>query len=285
MDSTNILIQIQLSYNQYTKTEKKIADYIIKNSSSVLFMSITELADECGVAEASVHRFCRRNGAKGYQEFKMKLSLCSSGDETHPAESVGNSAGNDDSKDLFAKILQNHLDAIRETNALLRPEMVEHTVNLMINARSIQFFGIGDSLLVAEDARNKFMRITPKVRTISDPHMQAMAASMSGPDDMLFFISYSGSTKDNVYVAKIARAAGAKIAVITRFLKSPLTEYADAVLICGSKEGPFEGGSIGAKMSQLHIIDILFQCYYAKTRKESAENIRKTSGAVADKLF
>ena len=112
MDSTNILIQIQLSYNQYTKTEKKIADYIIKNSSSVLFMSITELADECGVAEASVHRFCRRNGAKGYQEFKMKLSLCSSGDETHPAESVGNSADNDDSKDLFAKILQNHLDAI-----------------------------------------------------------------------------------------------------------------------------------------------------------------------------
>ena len=86
-------------------------------------------------------------------------------------------------------------------------------------------------------------------------------------------------------MAKIAKAAGARIIVITRFLKSPLTEYADVVLICGSNEGPLEGGSMGAKMSQLHIIDILFQAYYQKTRKESAENNRRTSKAVVEKLF
>ena len=79
----NIFLDIQLSYNQFTKTEKKIADYVLSECGKVLFMSITELADACQVAEASVHRFCRTMGARGYQEFKMKLSLnMPSGKET-----------------------------------------------------------------------------------------------------------------------------------------------------------------------------------------------------------
>ena len=71
MSVQNMLVEIQLSYNQFTKTEKKIADYVMKNPTKVMFMSITELSDVCGIAEASVHRFCRKVGAKGYQEFKM----------------------------------------------------------------------------------------------------------------------------------------------------------------------------------------------------------------------
>ena len=285
MQGSSLLTEISLSYNQYTKTERKIADYILKKPGGVLFMSITELAEECGVAEASIHRFCRKVGAKGYQEFKMKLSLSTTPEEPESDEGSADGNGKVATGQMFADILQTHINAIRETNALLRPETVNAAVDLMIRSRSVQFFGIGDSLLAAEEARNKFLRITPKVRTITDPHMQAMAASMADAEDLLFFISYSGATKDNVYVAKIAKEAGARIIVITRFLKSPLTEYADVVLICGSNEGPLEGGSMGAKMSQLHIIDILFQAYYQKTRRKSAENNRRTSKAVVEKLF
>ena len=93
--------------------------------------------------------------------------------------------------------------------------------------------------------------------------MQAMSASMASPDDLIFIISYSGSTKDNVYVAEIARQAGAKIVGITRFLKSPLTNYTDVLLTCGANEGPLEGGSMSVKMSQLYIIDVLFHVNYS----------------------
>ena len=64
--ASGFLTDIQLSYNQFTRTEKKIADYVIKNSDQVLLMSISDLADACQVADASVHRFCRKAGAKGY---------------------------------------------------------------------------------------------------------------------------------------------------------------------------------------------------------------------------
>ena len=169
MQGSSLLTEISLSYNQYTKTERKIADYILKKPGGVLFMSITELAEECGVAEASIHRFCRKVGAKGYQEFKMKLSLSTMPEEPESDEGAADGSGKVATGQMFADILQTHINAIRETNALLRPETVNAAVDLMIRSRSVQFFGIGDSLLAAEEARNKFLRITPKVRTITDP--------------------------------------------------------------------------------------------------------------------
>ncbi len=283
--ASSLLLDIQLSYNQFTKTEKKIADFVINNGDQVLFMSITDLADACHVADASVHRFCRTMGLKGYQEFKMKLSLGMIPDETANRESeVGNLQLNSKESD-FDQILQIHISALKETHMLLQKDEVEKTVAMMEEADNIYFFGIGDSLLTAQEARNKFLRITNKVRCLADPHMQAMAASMVGHKDIIFIISYSGATKDNVYVAKIAKESGAKVVGISRFLKSPLTAYTDTLLLCGSNEGPLDGGSMGAKLSQLYIIDVLFQEYYRRNRGVSVENNRRTSHAVVDKLF
>ena len=285
MSGSSLVLDIQLSYNQFTKTEKKIADFIIKNTNQVLFMSITELSESCGVADASVHRFCRTMGVKGYQEFKMKLSLSSISEDESEAEKEIKDENSDSLEFMLDKILQGHISALKETRTLMRMDEVMKTVEMMEKAKNIYFFGIGDSLLTAREARNKFLRICNKVSCIDDPHMQAMTASMAGPEDLIVIISYSGATKDNVYVAKIAKKTGAKIVGITRFLKSPLTSYTDALLVCGSNEGPLDGGSMGAKLSQLYIIDVLFQEYYKRNKEVSTENNKKTSKAVVDKLY
>lgn len=285
MASSSLLLDIQLLYNQFTKTEKKIADYVVENPNEVLFMSITDLADACDVADASVHRFCRAAGVKGYQEFKMKLSLSLMPNEAVDKAGEEKTEGADSLPYMLDSILETHMSALRETRMLLDVEAVEKTVKMMEAAKRIHFFGIGDSLLTAQEARNKFLRITNKVSCIQDPHMQAMSASMAGVGDLIVIISYSGSTKDNVYVAEIARQSGAKIVGITRFLKSPLTNYMDVLLTCGANEGPLEGGSMSVKMSQLYIIDILFQEYYRRNLAVSRENNKKTSKAVVEKLY
>ena len=287
MSASSLILDIQLSYNQFTKTEKKIADFIIQNTNQVLFMSITELSESCGVADASVHRFCRTMGVKGYQEFKMKLSLSVTPDgETDAGKEIEIEDSNSNSLEFkLDKILQGHINALKETRMLMRMEEVIKTIEMMEKADNIYFFGIGDSLLTAREARNKFLRICKKVSCIDDPHMQAMTASMACDRDVIIIISYSGATKDNVYVAKIAKKAGAKVVGITRFLKSPLTAYTDTLLVCGSNEGPLDGGSMGAKLSQLYIIDVLFQEYYSRNKEISTENNKKTSKAVVDKLY
>lgn len=281
----SLLLDIQVSYNQFTKTEKKIAEFVIKNTNQVLFMSITDLADACKVADASVHRFCRTMGLKGYQEFKMKLSLSMNSDESTVMESESTSSKIDSLEFTLDKIIQSHISALKETRMLIQEDEVEKTLRMMEDAKTIYFFGVGDSLLSAKEARNKFLRITNKVSCVDDPHMQAMTASMAGENDLIFIISYSGSTKDNVHVAKIAKDSGAKVVGITRFLKSPLTGYTDTLLVCGSNEGPLDGGSMGAKLSQLYIIDVLFQEYYRRNKGMSKENNKKTSKAVVEKLY
>lgn len=281
----SLLLDIQVSYNQFTKTEKKIAEFVIKNTNQVLFMSITDLADACKVADASVHRFCRTMGLKGYQEFKMKLSLSMNSDESTVMESESTSSKIDSLEFTLDKIIQSHISALKETRMLIQEDEVEKTLRMMEDAKTIYFFGVGDSLLSAKEARNKFLRITNKVSCVDDPHMQAMTASMADENDLIFIISYSGSTKDNVHVAKIAKDSGAKVVGITRFLKSPLTGYTDTLLVCGSNEGPLDGGSMGAKLSQLYIIDVLFQEYYRRNKGMSKENNKKTSKAVVEKLY
>lgn len=286
MQATGLLLDIQILYNKFTKTEKKIADYVLKNTNQVLFMSITELADACQAAEATVFRFCRSLGAKGYQEFKMKLSLCLAAEDTEQSEAQKSAQAETPSlQSEMSRILESHISALRETHSLLDQNNVDKILEMMEKAKRIYFFGIGDSLLTAMEARNKFLRIMDKVSCVDDPHMQAMTASMATPDDLYFIISFSGATKDTVYVADILREVGAKMVAITRFAKSPLTTYADGVLLCGCNEGPLEGGSMGAKLSQLYIIDILFCEYYRRNYAVSAENNRRTSKAVVEKLY
>lgn len=283
MDGENLILKIQALYNQFTRAEKKVADYVIQNQRDVLFMSITDLADSCHVGDTSVYRFCRRLELQGYQEFKMKLSFCQN-DQTRAKEQE--MKGHEDGFGNTAqRVMQRHLSAIQETYQLLDEEQFEKTLSMMEKARQVYFFGIGDSLLTAEEARNKFLRLTNKVICVRDPHMQAMAASIASEEDLIVFISYSGATKDNIHVAGVAKKAGVRIACITRFQKSPLTGYSDAVLLCGSNEGPLEGGSMSARMSQLYIVDLLYQRYYEKNFEACKDANEKTSTAVVEKLY
>jgi len=155
----------------------------------------------------------------------------------------------------------------------------------MINADRFYFFGVGTSLMTALEAKNKFMRITNKADCIIDTHLQAMSAALMTEKDVAILISYSGSTKDTLEVAKIAKERGAMIICITRFAKSPLTSYADITLLCGANEGPLQGGSLSAKLSQLYLLDLLYAEYFKRTLEQSILNKESTAKAVIDKMI
>lgn len=291
----NMILKIQSVYNQFTKAEKKVADYCLQHREEVPFLSITDLADACGVGDTSVYRFCRTLKLEGYQEFKMKFSLAQ-GTASMEARlmrgGAGGQAGAGDAAEdtaapaeLARRVLETHRNAIAETYMMLDREELDKVLSMLDDAKRVYFFGIGDSLLVAQEAMSKFLRITGKVNCIQDPHMQAVAAAMMNEEDLVFIISYSGATKDNLQVAKIAKDSGAKVAAISHFMKSPLTAYCDAVLLCGAKEGPLDGGSMSAKLGQLYLIDLLYQGFYERNIQECMENNQKASVAVMEKLL
>ena len=280
----DFLTKIRAEYNQFTKAEKKVADYILQNPREVLFMSITDLAEVCEVGDTSVFRFCKTMNLKGYQEFKMMLSLSLHDGKPGLGQLDGDISQEDSFPEMAQKVLNTNVNALKETFSLLNEDNFDKVIRYLHNAERICFYGVGASMLTAMKAANKFLRIEPKVYCVQDSHMQAMVASMMKENEVAVVFSYSGATKDTIHVAELARRAGATVICVTRFVKSPLTSFSDVTLLCGANEGPLQGGSTSAEISQLFLIDLMYTEYYRRYYDECSKNNKKTSGSVIEKM-
>jgi len=285
IEKVAVLPIINSNYNTFTKSEKKVADLVIKDPRLILFSSITDLAYKSKVGETTVLRFCRKLGFNGYQEFKMKLALSIQSDN-EVLELLNSEIVKEDTLiEVSKKVLSTNISALNETFELLDYQALATAVEYMLNAKRIVFFGVGASAITACEAKNKFMRITSHVESTFDSHMQAMIASLMEINEVAVGFSYSGSTKDTLEAIRIAKEAGAKTICITRFAKSPITQYADVVLLVGSKEGPLQGGALSTKMAQLYMIDILYTEFFRRKSELSKFNKEKTSAAISNKLY
>jgi len=246
-------------------------------------MSITDLADACDVGESSIFRFCKSLSYKGYQEFKIALAHSITVENEIPQ--LTDQILMDDTTEVVAsKVLTTNISALNETYNLIDIQKISRAIDDLVNAERILFFGVGSSLITAMEANIKFMRITNKTECSMDSHLQMMSAALMSSQDVAVIISYSGSTKDSIEVARKAKERGAKVISITRFEKSPLTSYSDLTLLCGANEGPLQGGSLSAKISQLYLLDILYVEYFKKTSEQSIINKETTAAAVSEKL-
>ncbi|MGO4694532.1 MurR/RpiR family transcriptional regulator [Paenibacillus sp. 2TAB26] len=284
MRTINIFTTIHSKYNNLTNTERKVADYILENSEGVVYMSITDLADHCGVGESSVFRFCRSLSYKGYQDFKIALAHSITAENEIP-QLTDKVLMNDTMDQVSSKVLSSNISALNETYNLIDNEKMDQAIEHLLQAERVIFFGVGSSLMTAMEAKIKFMRITNKTECSIDSHLQMMSAALMTKRDVAVVISYSGSTKDTIEVAKRAKESGATVISITRFVKSPLTSYSDLTLLCGANEGPLQGGSLSAKISQLYLLDVLYVEYFKRTYEDSIRNKESTAASVAVKLL
>lgn len=270
--------------DSFTKAEKRIAEYVITTPQKVLYMSITDLADACGVGETSVFRFCRSLSLKGYQEFKLVLAQSISGDDSSDAEDF-KIEDTDTVSDISGKVLNSAVSVLNSTMKSIKPDDVLKAVEMMEKAEKIAFFGVGASLITAFDAYVKFMRITNKAVCTMDSHLQVMMAALLQPQDVAFIISYSGSTRDTMEIAQLCKKNGTKVIALTRYQKSPLSGCSDITLITAADEGPLQSGSISAKISQMYMLDILYAEYFMRNRKIAQISKKLTSESVLTKCY
>ena len=66
--------KIMGSMHLLTNSESKIAKYVLDNFNETLNYNVSELADKAGVSDASVVRFCKSLGYKGFQDFKISAA-------------------------------------------------------------------------------------------------------------------------------------------------------------------------------------------------------------------
>lgn len=271
----DILERIHASYYQLTAAEKKVAEYVLNQHAQVQFMSITQLADECSVAEATISRFCRSLKLKGFNAFKIELARHSAGAAPHQEQLPHTMDGRNH------EISQLAFNAVTQTLDLLQPEDIRKTVELFESASRVLCVGSGGSMLLAQECSHLFSNITNKFYSIMDSHMQMSAVATMGPQEVLVLFSYSGATTGGLQLLELAKNRGIPTVLITHFHKSPAAKLADVVLRCGSSEGPFQIGSVPAKIAQLIVMDVLFQEYRDRNPESCEEHIQNIASALS----
>ncbi|SHN76835.1 transcriptional regulator, RpiR family [Paenibacillus sp. ov031] len=270
--------RINTYYPSMTRSEQKVARCVRDNPDNIIYLSVTELADFAGTGETTVMRFCRKIGFKGYQDFKLMLAQGLPKRQNQPDGEQGEDDYADHLYTAMVGVLQSSL-------GMLDRSQLEQAVKCLDSARHVQFFGVGSSGITAMDAKNRFLRIGRRAEANSDSHIQSMMAVTMGEGDVAFGISVSGSTLDTNDMLMKAKQNGAKVIAMTNYAKSPIASIADILLLTAGKESPLEGGSVGAKISQLFIIDLLCQGLEREHGDETKKMKELTARAVIDRIY
>lgn len=283
----NVSIIIESHKSLFTKSEKKIAAYILKESENIIYNNIETLAGKLKIGEATLIRFCKKLGYSGYLAFKVDLVREVTKNSLEPSiKEISSVLGENDSvKDILRKISFSSVNTLKEGRELLNPKDVEKAVKILDKSRIIYFYGLGMSSSSVLEAKYKFMRIGYKVDAYTDNHMLLMNSSLLSKNDVVVGISYGGRTIDIVEALKNAQERGAGTICITRYPQSPITKYADIVLINGGREAPLEGGAFNTKIAQLFVIDVLYCTLMLRNKEKVIQRKEITNKAIESKLF
>ncbi|PLT35977.1 MurR/RpiR family transcriptional regulator [Bacillus sp. V5-8f] len=275
----NCLGKIRSYYARFSEKEKKIADYILKNPEAIIHSTINEVAEDLQVADATVFRFCKRIGFKGYQA--MKITLAS--EIMTPIQQIHEQITEQDSEKTVAeKIFKSNSRSLENTLQILNPESLKKAVSMLINANRVEFYGTGGSSVIAMDAYHKFLRTGIHTFAFIDSHFQLMAASQLTSRDVAVVISHSGTNKDTIQILDQVIETGAKTIGITSFPKSPLSQKVDVSLITSSEETEYRSEALASRISQLSLIDALYVNVMVKNKEDGNHSLEKIRDAISE---
>jgi DNA-binding MurR/RpiR family transcriptional regulator len=265
-----------------SKAEQKVATSVLKDPSQTVYSSITDLALLAGVGETTIIRFCRKLGYSGFQEFKLSIAQ----DLVSPKQQVYGKIEENDSVDVMCrKMTMFNTQALEDTIGLLDEKELQKATDALMRGRRQYFFGVGSSGITAQDAQYRFMRLGFDAHYASDAHIISMNCALVTEADVVVGISTSGSTKDLVDAMRIAKNNGAFVICLTNHARSPVTSYADAILLAASQENPLQGGAFASKLAQIHLLDILSTIVSIKQQDSTIKALKQTAQAVIDKLY
>ena len=255
-----MLDRIKASLPSLAPAEQRVGKLVLSDPRSFASLPVSELAERAHVSKPTVVRFCRSMGYDGLSDFKLKLA----GTVSEGVPFIHRSVDVDDKVgDVLVKVIDNTVAAFLKYRNDASTHAIERAVDaLMATYRSrgrIEFFGAGNSGIVAQDAQHKFFRLGINAIAYSDGHMQVMSASLLGPGDCVVIVSNSGRTRDLMDATDIARKHGATTIVITAS-GSPLAAAGHIHLAADHPEGYDRYSPMTSRLMHLMVIDVVATC-------------------------
>lgn len=252
-----ILNKIFSEFENFSVSEKKIADFIINNKKEIVDITIAELAEKSGVSEASVSRFCKKCNMKSFYQLKITLAKELAENENEPVQASENISCENISGSL-KKILANKIEELTQTITHIDSENLKNILGAVKKARSVQFSAVGNTTPVALDGAYKFNQIgIPAVANTIWETQLAYTFNLSS-EDVVIVISNSGASKRLLALIETAKNKGAVVIGITNSENSPVALKSDFHITTATREKLFLNEYYFSRISASVVIEILY---------------------------
>lgn len=252
----NILDKICMLYDSFFEQEKKVASYIMKNHRQVINMTINDLAKECGTSIATVTRFCKKCDVDGFHHLKISLAkeIVESDDDIVASNSISEGSF----EQSLNNILANKIRELEQTVSLINTNDLKSILEVIKNARIVQFVAVGNTIPVAIDGVYRFNEIGIKAVSSTIWETQ-LAFSMSlDKDDVMIAISNSGESKKVFTMVEEAKSRGVKTIGITNNPNSNIANIVDYHIQTVTREKLFLDEFYFSRISAMTVVEILY---------------------------
>ena len=275
----SVLDIICASLDSFFESERKIGTYIIQHTAEVVDMTVGELAQACGVSDASVSRFCKKINMKGFHHLKITLAkeISEKGIEE---EEVSNHISVNDIEQSLKNILANKVTEITQTVSMMDAKQLSEILNKLNMARTVQFFAVGNTIPVAIDGAFKLNQIgIPAVSGTNWETQIGYTYNMTA-EDVVIAISNSGESTAVLRALEAAKSAGATTLSITNSEKSSAAQLSDYHITTATREKLFLDGYCFSRVSATTVIEILY-LFLTSMRKDAYKSIVRHEQAIA----
>jgi DNA-binding MurR/RpiR family transcriptional regulator len=241
-------------------SERHIVDYIFENINDIFNIGIVDLSEKTFTSTATVKRLCRKLGVDSYIDFRLQLSneLIDYKKNTI-LESATTPVGRYDSTvDIIKKVSNQNAKSIIDTMNLNSAETLDSVIVEMSRAARIDFYGVGPSNVVAEDAQIKCMRLGIPSSAYKDRVSMLINAKAYTKGTLAFLISYTGMTYEIIDVATELVRTGVPTVSLTSVGENDLIKMCRYSLFVDASESWNRLGGMSSRISTLNMIDILF---------------------------
>lgn len=255
-----VIIKINTMKNQLTSIEKRIAEYILKDPEAIKNLNTYQVAKNCKTSQASIVRFAKKLGFKGFPDFKLSLSqdIGNRKAESH-VNIIHEEIKPEDSFEIVGKkVAHANITAVNNTYEITDFKELENAVKVIAQADKIMVVGVGFSGIVAKDFYYKLLELGKHAIMENDTHTQLSCLSSMGKNDLLFVISHSGKTVQMYDIAKVAKDRGIKIISMTSIVPNPISDLADIKLGTVEMKNNFRSTALSPRISQLTVVDMIY---------------------------
>ena len=272
------LLMKMMRIKDLTPVERQVTDYIINHIDEMGNIGIVELGEKSFSSPTTIKRLCNKLGIESYIDFRVQISQEV---ENYNKISILKKARNpvrkhDSLSQIIEKVSYRSAKSILDSKELNKEETFIKVIVLMKKATQIDFYGIGPSHIVAQDAQIKALRLG-FATTCFDNHIEMLInARMSKNDRLGILISYTGETQDIINVAQELKVHKVPAVSITSYSNNSVSQLCDTNIFVDASESFNRLGGMSSRIATLNVIDILFTALINSDYDAYADLLKKS---------